>query len=279
MKSILLGKYIDRLASLNDQLCFFQFNRNELNKRLLEFGPNAGNLFTPDVFAQNSMAPRINVKISDLPTFQNLNQTFTFGAYLSTSYEVVSYYIKDSLELLNLINPTTFQLTYYKQLEEKYQLTLISSSCTTVPIEIIQTLKYIRLRRNHFTHLGSEVSNSFKNLITNSGNNLNIFWSEAITKLDFTSSDVLTFREEETIDLLKILRIVVQTLDENLAKNFSPDGIATFLSNQEFAKPQRINIDIVRQRINKIQAIAKITFGINLSETTIEPIVKTIGVK
>jgi hypothetical protein len=279
MKSILLGKYIDRLAALNDQLCFFQFNRNELNKRLLEFGPNVGNLFTPDVFAQNSMAPRINVKISDLPTFQNLNQTFTFGAYLSTSYEVVSYYIKDSLKLLNLINPTTFQLTYNKQLEEKYQLTLISSSCTTVPIEIIQTLKYIRLRRNHFTHLGSEVSNSFKNLIINSGNNLNIFWSGAITKLDFTSLDVLTFREEETIDLLKILRIVVQTLDENLATNFSPDGIATFLSNQEFAKPQRINIDIVRQRINKIQAVGKIAFGINLSETTIEPIVKTIGVK
>ncbi|KQO33180.1 hypothetical protein ASF10_19085 [Flavobacterium sp. Leaf82] len=225
------------------------------------------------------MSTRINVKISDLPTFQNLNQTFTFGAYLSTSYEVVSYYIKDSLELLNLINPATFQLTDNRQLEEMYRLTLISSNCTVVPIEIIQTLKYIRLRRNHFTHLGHEVSEHFKNLITQSGNNLNTFWSAAITKLDFTSLDVLTFKEEETIDLLKILRIIVQTLDENLASNFSHDGIATFLSNQEFPKPQRINIDVVQKRINKIQAIGKIKFGINLSENTIEPVVKTIGVK
>lgn len=279
MKSILLGKYIDRLASLNDQLCFFQFNRNELNKKLLEFSPNVGNLFTPDVFAQNSMSSRINVKLSDLPAFQNSNETFTFGAYFSTSYEVISYYIKDSLELLNLINSTTFKEIENNQLEEKYRLTLISSNCTEVPIEIIQTLQYIRLRRNHFTHLNQEVTVSFENLINNHGNNLNAFWSGAITKLDFTSLDVLTFKEEETIDLLKIIRIIVQKLDENLASNFSHDGVATFLAKQEFAKPQRINIDIIGQRINKIQTLGKIKFGINLSESTIEPIVKTIGVK
>jgi hypothetical protein len=279
MKSILLGKYVDRLASLNDQLCFFQFNKNELDKRLLEFGPNVGKLFTPDVFAQNPMAPRINVKISELPTFQDLNQTFTFGAYFSTSYEVVSYYIEDSIDLLSVINSNTFQLTNDRQLEEKYKLTLASSNCTAIPIEIIQTLKYIRFRRNHFTHLSDGISNQFNTLITTSGITLNTFWSSAITSLDFTSLNVLKFEEGETIDLLKILRIIVQTLDENLASNFSHSGIAEFLANREFAKPQRINIDVISQRINKIQALGKIDFGISLTKPIVEHIVKTIGVK
>lgn len=279
MKTILLGKYVDRLASLNDQLCFFQFNKNELDKRLLEFGPNVGKLFTPDVFAQNPMAPRINVKISDLPTFQTLNQTFTFGAYFSTSYEVVSYYLEDSLELLSVINTATCQLTEHRQLEEKYFLSLASSNCTAVPIEVIQTLKYIRFRRNHFTHLSDEISSQFKTLITTEGNNLNTFWASTIAILDFASLDVLKFEESETIDLLKILRIIVQTLDENLATNLSHSGIAEFLAKREFAKPQRVNIDVVKRRITKIQTLGKIIFGATLSITDVEPSAKTIGVK
>ncbi len=278
MKTALLGKYIDRLAALNDQLCFFQFNRNELNKRLIDFGPNARSLYTPDVFAQNPMASRINVTLDDLPTFQTLNQTFTFGAYISTSYEVVSHYIQDSLELLNVINPSTFQLIQDRQLEEKYFLTLASSGCTAVPREVIDTIKYIRQRRNHFTHLNDSLSNEISNLITNSGTALNAYWSTAVSDLDFTSMDILTFEEDETIDILKLLRIIVQTLDSNLASNFSDTGVATFLANREFApKPQRLNKDIVGQRIKKIKNLSNTEFGINLSDNVIDPIVRTIG--
>jgi len=277
MKTILLGKYIDRLASLNDQLCFFQFNRNELNKRLAEFGANVGKLYTPDVFAQNAMAPRINVTIEDLPNFQNLNQTLTFGSYISTSYEVVSYFLRDSLDLLHQLNPTTFQPRRDDHLEEKYNLTLLSSNCTPISFEIINTLKYIRLRRNHFTHLSETVDNTLETLIINSGHSLNTFWTNSRTQLDFTSMNVLTFQEEETIDLLKLLRIIVQTLDTNLASNLSHTGIVSFLANREYAtSTQRTNNDIYLQRIRRIRTLCNLEFGINIPENIIDPIVRTI---
>jgi hypothetical protein len=277
MKTILLGKYMSRLASLNDQLCFFQFNRNELNRRLAEFGANVGRLYTPDVFAQNAMAPRINVTIADLPAFQNLNQTFTFGAYISTSYEVVSYYLRDSLELLHEFNPLTFQQTEHRQLEEKYSLTLVSSNCTPVPREVIDTLKYIRLRRNHFTHLAETVDTTLETLIINSGNTLNAFWAAARTHLDFSSINVLTFQEEETIDVLKILRIIVQTLDTNLAPNLTQNGIVTFLANREYATSnQRKNNDIFLQRIQRIKTLCDLEFGIIIPENIIDTIVRAV---
>ncbi len=278
MKTTLQKKYIDRLAALNDQLCFFQFNRNELNKKLSEFGVEAQKLYTPDVFANNSMAPRINVTIGDLAKFQDLNQKFTFGAYISTSYEVTSYYLKDSLEFLQKLEPATFQLTYNKQLEEKYSLTLASSGCSPVQRELIDTLKYIRLRRNHFTHLADSLDTHFTNLITNSGTSLNSFWSSVITNLDFTNSNVLTFDEAETIDILKLLRIIVESLDTHLASNLSANGIITFIADREYSvNPQRINNDVVNQRINKVKALGKRDFGITLNETDIDPIVRIIG--
>ena len=216
MKTPLIKKYINTLASLNDQLCFFQFNRNELIKRLTEFGSEEGDLFTPDLFQDNAMAPRINVKIKDLPTFQELNQKFTFGAYISTSYEVTSYYLKDSLDILSLFNPSSFVPKNDNQIEEKYLLTLTASGCTLPPREIIDTIKYIRLRRNLFTHLAETISPQLNSLIVSEGANLNLYWTNALTDLDFQNTDVLNFEEGESIDLIKLLRIIVETLDLSL---------------------------------------------------------------
>lgn len=278
MKTPLLRKYIDTLASLNDQLCFFQFNRNELIKRLKQFGSEEGDLFTPDLFQDNIMAPRINVKIKDLPSFQELNQKFTFGAYISTSYEVTSYYLKDSLDILRLFNPSSFVSTNDNQLEEKYILTLTSSGCSVPSREIIDTIKYIRLRRNLFTHLSESISPQLNNLIISQGANLNSYWTSALTDLDFQNTDVLNFEEGESIDLIKLLRIIVETLDLNLAQNLSTIGMITYLAKEQFElKPQRINADIVEQRIRKIKKIGKAVFGVNLMDNDIEPIVKTIG--
>ena len=269
---------INTLASLNDQLCFFQFNRNELIKRLTEFGSEEGDLFTPDLFQDNAMAPRINVKIKDLPTFQELNQKFTFGAYISTSYEVTSYYLKDSLDILSLFNPSSFVPKNDNQIEEKYLLTLTASGCTLPPREIIDTIKYIRLRRNLFTHLAETISPQLNSLIVSEGANLNLYWTNALTDLDFQNTDVLNFEEGESIDLIKLLRIIVETLDFNLAQNLPTTGMVTYLAKEQFElKPQRINTEIIKQRIRKIKKLGKAVFDVNLVDTDIEPIVKIIG--
>jgi len=280
MKTILKNKYLKRLANLNDQLCYFQFNRNELNKKLDNFGVNAKKLYLPDVFAQNSMASRINVTLEKLPDFQLENQTVTFGSYISTSYEVTSNYLKDSIQLLEDFNPSTYQLSYNNQLEEQYILTLTNSGYNIIDREIIDTLKYIRLRRNHFTHLADSILPNFTSLITTEGSTLNNYWSGTINSLDFTSTNILSFNEEETIDIIKLLKIIVERIDINLISNLSNEGIIKYLSKKEFENnPQRINGDVIKQRIKKILVLGKHEFGVTLLENEIEPIVKTIGTR
>lgn len=256
----------------------FVYESPKLPAKNISLFDGYAHLFTPDLFTDNIMAPRINVRIKDLSSFQELNQKFTFGAYISTSYEVTSYYLKDSLEILSEFNSNSFIPTNNNQLEEKYLLTLTSSNCSLPSREIIDTIKYIRLRRNLFTHLSDTISTPLNALIVNQGTNLNTFWRTALTELDFTNSDVLNFKEAETIDLLKILRIIVETLDINLANNLSTDGMITYLAKKQFeSKPQRINADIIEQRIRKIKKVGMAVFGVTLIESEIEPIVKVIG--
>jgi hypothetical protein len=280
MKTILVKKYLERLSNLNDQLCYFQFTRNELNSRINNFGDNARKLYLPDIFAQNNMAPRLNVTLGKLPDFQLENQTFTFGAYIATSYEIVSYYLEDSLDLLEEFNPSTYQSNNDRQLEEKYFLTLTNSGYSLINREIIDTLKYIRLRRNHFTHLSTTLKSVFNDLIIQKGNNLNNYWKGAINSLDFSSTDVEIFYEEETIEIIKLLRIIVEELDKNLSINLSHEGIITYLSKLTYENnPQRINADVIEQRTKKILSLAKQEFGITLLNSEIKPIVKTIGIR
>lgn len=280
MKTILLGKYITRLANLNDQLCFFQFNRNELNKKLSELDSKAGKLYTTDVFPNNSMASRIHVKIEDLPIFQDQNQTFSFGSYISTSYEIFSYYLKDSLELLSKINSSTYILTSSNQIEEKYFLTLNSSLVSSVPREIIDTIKYLRLRRNHFVHLSEAIDTQLNELITINGLRLNSYWSTILTELDFSSMDILKFDEKETIDILKLFRIILEELDANIAASLSHEGIAEFLTIREYsAKFQWKNTDLISQRVKKIRDFCVSDFSINISESIIQSKVEIVGWK
>jgi hypothetical protein len=278
MKTILLEKYTTRLANLNDQLCFFQFNRKELDKRLLEFGPKVNDLFTTDLFSTNSMAPRIHVKIGELPSFQDQNQKFTFGSYISTSYEVFSYYLKDSLDLLSKINSTTYRQTNDNQIEEKYNLTLGSSGIPMIQSEIINTIKYFRLRRNHFTHLSEVIDTQLNDLISNQGSVLNTFWSHTINKLDFTCLSIFTFGEQETIEILKLLRIITEILDLNLSPNLSHHGIAEYLAQNEYSSiTQWKNIDLISQRTKKIKDLALRHFDVNIANYIIEPKVGLFG--
>ena len=105
-----------------------------------------------------------------------------------------------------------------------------------------------------------------------------MYWTNALTDLDFQNTDVLNFEEGESIDLIKLLRIIVETLDFNLAQNLPTTGMVTYLAKEQFElKPQRINTEIIKQRIRKIKKLGKAVFDVNLVDTDIEPIVKIIG--
>ena len=54
--------------------------------------------------------------------------------------------------------------------------------------------------------------------------------------------------------------------------------MVTYLAKEQFElKPQRINTEIIKQRIRKIKKLGKAVFDVNLVDTDIEPIVKIIG--
>ncbi|MEJ5104552.1 hypothetical protein [Chryseobacterium sp. MYb328] len=281
MKTPLQQKYLRKLSDLNDHLCFYLFNKQELNDKLSNFTPEDNELFTPDLFPHNSYSKKINVTLKKLPSFQEQNQLINFGSYFSFSYEFFHAYMEDVMEIISYIN--TVSLTRSEKqntpIEEQLQLLISKLGHGTPQQEVFDTIKYYRLRRNYITHLLEVLTSGFSDLINDEGENLNLFWKDAVTELDFTNYDIGVITENEIVDLLKIQRILLTIIDKFIAPLLQKEGIAKYICTKRYIQPARINKDIIIERKKTVSKLAIESFGVELTDTEMDHAVKTIGVK
>lgn len=281
MKTPLQNLYLDRLAALNDQLCFYLFNRDELNQKLENFSVKVDSLYTTDLFLKNRYAPKIHVNLKKLPEFQRKHETLNFGAYFSFSYEFFTGYIAAASSLIQEINSSSLTANEQKNdIETKFK-TLIGKAGIGTPADAyFDTLTYCRLRRNFFTHISNTISTKFLELINDQGPILNLFWTSSISELDFSNNRINEFKEIETIDLIKILRISLEEIDNFIGSTLKKEGIAAHLANKLYSSnPSRINSDVIVKRKAKIAALGKRDFGIVLSDSEMDLAARTIGRK
>lgn len=138
-KTPLQAKYNRSLADLNDQLCYFLFARELVRERFKDFSPKVDETLLPVLFASSTYAPKINIYVKEVAEFERQHERSTFGAYVSTSYEVVKGFLEASLDLLKETNGT-YQLKKGDSPEETYWESLIESSLSAPDIELQQTL-------------------------------------------------------------------------------------------------------------------------------------------
>ncbi|MBO9675125.1 hypothetical protein [uncultured Pedobacter sp.] len=281
MKTPLQKEYTIKLANLNDQFCFFLFSREELNDKISNFSASVNPLFTTDLFNKNKYSSKIHVTLEKLPLFLEQNQTLNFGAYFSFSYEFLSSYIDDIMVTIEKINGVGLTSTEQKQdLETRLSCLIKKCGLGTPPQEIFDTISYLRLRRNYFTHVLETLNAKFLDIVTNKGQLLNTFWASSVSELDFTSSNVEEFKENETLDLLKLTRIILERIDSFVSGILNEDGIAELVTIELFeTNPSRLNLDVIQKRISMVSSSAYNKYGIRLSNSIVEECVKRIGRK
>jgi hypothetical protein len=279
MKTKLQNLYTSKLANLNDQFCFYLFNREELKQKLDNFTASANPLYTTDIFKKNEYSKKIHVTFEKLPEFQKQNETLNFGAYFSFSYEFLSSYIDDVIVLLEKTNGISLTNNEKKKVpDEQLQIAIGKCGSTLPSQELFETIEYCRLRRNYFTHVLDRLNNPFQNLVSNKGNDLNNYWDSARSELDFTLQNVEEFSENETIELLKIIRIILIEIDNFIGGILNNIGVAEFIATEIYeSNPTRINSLIIENRKRKVLALAKKDFNITLSDAEMDNAVRTIG--
>ena len=274
MKTQFLKINIEKISSLNDQLWFYLFAIEELNKDFKRFSDHAKSLYTSDLFKDNPHSCRIDIPVVKLPKHQKDNQNITLGIYFATCYEILAQYIKNIYDTLKSFNSITYTTNPRKGLEENLQIMIVTNGLTPIKLEIINTIKYLRLRRNHFTHIIESANPSLANFKMSICPSLNMFWQgrSTISKLDFTKSLIRDFGVEETFELIKLIRICLQEVDNHIALLLNINSVITDLikryKNSNNEKFKRIPLS---RKVKKIKSEALFSLDRVLTDADILP--------
>jgi hypothetical protein len=270
------------LANLNDQYSFFLFLEFQFSEQQQVLDPSRSDEYTSQVFPRNPFSSRIHVRMGKLPIFLSANRGVSFGAYLSTSYEVASGFMDKAYELLRSTNGSTvtFPSKRREGPEQYYQRVLAASGYPAASQELIDTMAFIRLRRNAIVHLSSAPSPAFHSFVTTKGPGLNTYWQRSNIQIDFSSPTVGAPTESDSLDLIKLLRVVTQKMDAHLATIVDISGLIQLVAREMFEHERvRMNLFVRQERAMKLRSKLTRDFGFAGHSPEIETAVKTIGAR
>ncbi len=233
-KTSLKNFYLDRIASINDQFCYFNFADIQLNESIEGIPKEDYSKRTTELFRSNVNARRIDIEFENLLEFRLEAKQTISGVSVSFGFEQILYYLKDVTKLKIEISSTQESPTKADAPEERlYENLIIWGSDNPEPI-IFKTLKYLRFRRNHILHKRSDLTPDFKKLLRVEGRNLNNYWrsNDNFKELDFSSVNVDVFTEEEVYCCMSLLRICLQEIDGMVADTLSKADLIKYVTRK-----------------------------------------------
>jgi len=264
IKSPVLRKYEKKLIEVNDQLCYFLFSDAELELNITKL-KKTENLFTTDIFCENKFSSRLHVKIDDIPLHRKKAFNTLVGIIHIASVEYLLNYIEEIESYHSLVYPTAFDSISNEKPEEQL-LQKIQSWSKNIEIEIIKTIKYLRLRRNHVTHLSEDLNDALKSIIKNESNQLNKFWKNMPTQLYdfcFTNQECSTFTVNEIFALVNLVRVCMRKVDEVITFGIEYNKIAKYEFN--LLKSGKLNLNNNSKNLRKFNTLLKNKYGVKFN--------------
>jgi hypothetical protein len=270
------------LANLNDQYSFFLFLEYQFNEQLQSLSSSKLSQYTSQAYNRNPFGPRIHVRIGKLPSFLQANRGASFGAYLSTSYEVAAGFTERARKFLQTTNASTLVIPEKgREGPERYYRRVLTASGYPLPPEgLSDTMTFIRHRRNAIVHLSATPNPTYQGFARSVGPSLNAYWKNSKVKVDFAMPTVGPPSESDSLDLIKLLRVVTQKLDAHLASIVDVSELINSVANELFGTEKvRMNLLVREKRIPKLRAKLISDFGFSGSSPAIETAASTVGIR
>lgn len=207
--------------------------------------------FTRNVHSKNPYRNEFNYRLSQIQDELANLRLSTFTGTLVFAYSLYESYTKDLLELVQKLRaPSRNRLNKEPLIDFMFAACLNTSTQKHLQPEEIDTLDYIRLRRNVVVHAEGNLSPALEKLVRR-GANLNAFWQGfGLRALDFTSQHVGQFSMNETIDLLRLMRDIASKIDHHALNSIGKQNIVTYATT-DFKT--RFGKEIANQRRSKVE--------------------------
>ncbi|MCX6233764.1 MAG: hypothetical protein NT175_03455 [Bacteroidetes bacterium] len=291
MKTRELRDFYRILSELNNSFTHYSFVWNQFCIDYFEMIDKKPETLTQDYFVSNPFKRKHNIKLKELEKeHAKTDATLIQGIFLLI-YSHFESYLKNILDFSQQVDENI--KSFDKKLEEvESDSLLFDKMLNRLAIdkidfiaELIDTLDYLRLKRNRLTHQNSvNISNSLNQLIKTKGQRINEFWDSKLSHprqgIDFANkqnANMLNF--SIIIDSINILRRIVLEIDSKIVSKLTTRKIVEKIMIPDFKKEQQSKINHNNQDriISKFKRYCVLEFGLEPDKEMIEQLISSIA--
>lgn len=248
MKTKQLQILLKELSELNNSFTHYFFVWTQFS---LDYGQDIvdkKNELTSSIYKNNTFSKKHNIELSKLDIEHTKTNEALLNGIFTLIYSSFENYLNDIYSLAKKIAPSLLELNEGAFENDDSLLLKILNRLNirqgNLEKEYLQTLDYIRLKRNRLIHKSSiNISRSLREIISKNGTGLNAFWNSILPKhlqgIDFSNSEnanQITYNI--LIDTLNIFRGISNYFDNIILTTFN---ISRFLEKEVFYEFKNIN--------------------------------------
>lgn len=277
-KTPLRNESLGVLARVNDQVCFVLFLDSYVGPELQHLAQVRSTDFTPTVFPHNAFAERIYVPVGKLPQFRSEQVVTALGVSFAFAVEQLLLYIGKAIRHWGEVNGSSCHVT--EPIDACLQNCATIGAKQVIESNLIKTVKYLRLRRNHVIHAASDVTSELVKMLKYDGSVLQKHWQSKTTipGVDFSSEAVRTFTADETISLIKLVRICVEEIDEFLARELKGECVLKLLERDLLARQPELKVKGRAIELRRVRKVKKRAFELYALRATSTEVAHILGV-
>jgi hypothetical protein len=251
MRTYLLAEINRKLSTVDRNLAQLMFISEQFlidNRSRIDSEPYE---LTRNVHSNNPFRNEFNYRLQEIPGEVTNLRLFTYVSAFVLACSIYEIYL---LDLLQLVQQICDPLRARKDDESLIEYLFIVCLNTTIKKhfaqEEIDTLDYIRIRRNVLVHAEGRLSPPLEKL-RKRGAKLNSFWQYfGLREVDFTSRSVDKFSADETIDLVRLIRNLSSKIDNSVLESIGKQRLLDYAIS-DFKS--RFGDQIVNQHRNKVE--------------------------
>lgn len=278
MKTRQLKILLQELSDLNNSFTHYFFVWTQFSLDYSQTISENKHKLTSNIFKDNEFSKKHNIELSKLSgEHKKTNETLLNGIF-TLIYSSFENYLTDIYSLAKKIDNSLLELN-----EGKFEnddilvlkvLNRLNIDQKNLDEKYLQTLDYIRFKRNRLIHQSStNISRSLREIINKNGTELNAFWNNILPKflqgIDFSNNEnanQITYNI--LIDALNIFRGISNYLDKMILKSFN---LQEFLRKEMFVEFKSINgyknFDLTNERNKrKFLGFCKTEYGFKPTE-------------
>jgi hypothetical protein len=231
MRTYLLKAFEEKNSAINRNFTHALFVNEQFltdNAYLINSKSEA---LTRDIYVNNSYKGMFNYRMKHVPDVVDDYKDFFTSSSCIFLYSFFETYIEDIFDLVGEIRGSKCKKKNNTSTLESLFLCLGSTVTSNLNQNEMDTLDYIRLRRNSIVHAEGKPSPTLSILVTSKGANLNHYWQKdfRLYGLDFSLATTAVFTEKELIDLIRLTRKLAFTIDRKVLSLLNNQDIISYL--------------------------------------------------